>query len=166
MHPDFDRIFDRFNAEYFQGRIPKVPVVLNRNLKASAGTCSGYYIFKSDPNASNAILANKIIKWAHPSRIDLHARLFEDIGWDFVEDGFVHTEAEVTLLHEMVHAFLWVRFNDNSHGIRFQSWMVSITGVDIDHTNHDFDISKWVIGAGNKKLKAKRTSFNPFNDGK
>ncbi len=156
--------FDQFNTEYFDEKIPKIPVIANGRLKTAAGLIRGVYTLKKD-------YIDRTYKQLIPQRIDIHKRLFDDVGWDTPADKpFHHSHFEITLLHEMTHAYLWAVFNDKNHSSRFQLVMSNITGVHTDsrgrrkrHTYHSLDVSRWRRPRGWKAAKPEKVSgFNPF----
>ena len=156
--------FDHFNTEYFGGKLPKIPVVANGRLKTAAGLIRGVYTSRTNYLGMN-------YKQLVPKRIDIHQRLFDDVGWDTPADKpFRHSHFEITLLHEMTHAYLWIFFNEKNHSPRFHSVMSGITGVYTDtrgrkkrHTYHSLDVSKW-RRPRNRKVSGKQSpGFNPFS---
>ena len=167
MRPDADAMFDRFNQEHFGGRVPKIPVRLNTRLQTTAGMCRGRYILKIDRLNPNPFLQNHKVRWLQPTHIELHVRLFDEIGWDYTREGWSHSEAELTLIHEMAHAFLWEHYNVKGHSKLLQRLMARITGVDANHTYHYLDVAPWQRQNGVRKNPGKTTalsgSFNPFN---
>lgn len=139
IRPDFNQKFDLFNRKFFDGRIMKIPVILNDRLQTHVGR------FWGDEYPDGETI---------PNRIELHSRLFDKLGWGYQRDGWSLPEADLTLLHEMSHAFFYQHHHDATHGLRFQKKMTEITGMDVDHTYHSLDVSAW--------RRKKSVKINPF----
>lgn len=113
-----ENLFSSLNSEYFNDHVPEIPVAWNKRLRTTAGRCA----YKG---------TNKSIS---PTKIELSYKLFQSLNWN-------SESIKNTLLHEMTHAYLIEKYNDVSHGDRFQSVMTKITGKNINHTYHSYDIS-------------------------
>lgn len=168
--PNVNGLFDQFNDEFFQGKIPKIPVVMNDRLQTSAGRCKGVYISKLDDKNPNPFMRNRRVRWLKPTELEIHSRLFDDIGWDYTRDGWNRPESELTLLHEMTHAYLWWNWNDKGHGQVFQNVMSRITGkYGVSHTHHFLNVSKWRRMHGFQRPAKKQPfmagAINPFQMG-
>jgi hypothetical protein len=184
MRPDMNARFDKYNQRFFGGTITKIPVVMNGRLQTAAGKCwataKGKVVTPRNRGPLNPFAPEpkaRRVRWWHPDRIELHSRLFDDIGWDWTRAGWSFPEGDLTLIHEMVHAYLMEHFNDDSHrrksrrdGIRrgrFQDVMNRITGVHTDHTYHYMNVSKWRrMPDGMRRQPQKKTALvkpiNPF----
>ena len=69
-----------------------------------------------------------------PTKITLSSKLFTK-NWDL-------EKIKRTLVHEMVHAYLIQEFDEPGHTQRFQDIMTVITGEDINHRCHDYNIEE------------------------
>ena len=118
-------MFHRLNKEHFGGEIIDIPVVWNSRMTTTAGYCRYRKEFTGN---------------LFPTKIDLSEKLFRSLGWD-------EKKIERTLIHEMVHAYLIQEFNEPGHTQRFQDMMTSITGENINHRCHDYNVE----GLRNKK---------------
>ena len=116
--PDIQAMFVRLNGEHFGGVIPNVPVVWNNRMTTTSGKCR----YKGQPPKCYEIaLSNK---------------LFRHLSYD-------HSKIKKTLIHEMVHAFLVLKYGEKGRGHtpRFHKMMTDITGKDKNHRCHNYDTS-------------------------
>lgn len=122
---DLNKMFDEINSKHFNNRITKIPCEWNNKLRTCAGKC--FYIKRSK-------IGIKITKDYTPSRIELSKKLFENNNMDM-------KKIERTLIHEMTHAFLLEVYNEPGHTNRFQQIMTRITGEDVNHRCHSYDVT-------------------------
>ena len=115
------KMFVEINNDHFGGTIKDIPIIWNDKLRVCAGQC--FYNKKS----------------MIPTRIALSSKLFTK-NWDI-------EKIKRTLIHEMVHAYLIQEFDEPGHTQKFQDIMTAITGEDINHRCHDYDVE----GLRNKK---------------
>jgi len=116
-NPDIRQLFLYYNQRYFDSTLVGVEVKWSKRMKLCAGICS----YEGHGGLCSIRLSEPLLKF----------RLKEDLHG--------------TLLHEMIHAFLFVRQGDTdreSHGPIFQAHMKRInkaTGfhISIYHTFHD-----------------------------
>lgn len=103
-------MFDRLNRRYFRGSLPSLPVMWHRPLLSGGRrTFAGQFVVMEDGEHANIIIDPKLQKRKM---------------WSFIES---------TLLHEMVHAYLWNRNERpsayNGHGKKFQKEMQRLARV-------------------------------------
>lgn len=117
--PDIKALFDSLNRELFKDRIPKnFPVFWCHRLRTTAGEVK-YKLGES----------REIIQ------IRLSYKLFES-------NGFNPEHIRNTMIHEMVHAYLYHYFRVTGHGPQFQNMMNRLVGYKEDHTYHMYDTSQ------------------------
>lgn len=93
-------LFERFNAERFQGRLPVVPLRVSRRMTRSLGTIRyGPADTADDPGR------------AAPPRTVTEIAISADL---LLAEN--HASLEDTLLHEMAHAEAWLRHGHRGHG--------------------------------------------------
>lgn len=116
-NPDIHQLFSQFNKEYFYGKLDMVEVKWSPQMTLCAGVCS----YDGRGGLCSVRLSKPLLQYRPRS--------------DLVE----------TLLHEMIHAYLFVTHNNkdrDGHGPQFQFHMRRInklTGANITiyHTFHD-----------------------------
>jgi predicted SprT family Zn-dependent metalloprotease len=128
--PDIKSMFHRLNKEHFGGEIPDIPVVWNGRMTTTAGYCRYRQMTPMHPEGI-IYVRGRIEPW----KIDLSDRLFKSLGYDL-------QKIERTLIHEMVHAYLAHKYDEKGHTARFQRMMTQITGENINHRCHNYDISE------------------------
>lgn len=119
---DIKKMFVELNNDHFGGIIKDIPVIWNDKLRTCAGQC---HYTKSSMT---------------PTKITLSSKLFTK-NWDL-------KKIKRTLIHEMVHAYLIQEFNEPGHTQKFQDIMTDITGENINHRCHNYDVEE----LRNKKL--------------
>ena len=128
--PDIKSMFHRLNKEHFGGEIPGYSGRLEWSNDYHGWILS---VSTNDPNASRRHSLcegpNRALK------IDLSDKLFKSLGYDL-------QKIERTLIHEMVHAYLVHKYDEKGHTARFQRMMTQITGENINHRCHNYDISE------------------------
>ena len=127
---DLNKMFDEMNSRHFNNKITKIPCVWNNRLRTCAGIC--YY--KSSIKRHNYIHGSIINKEYTPTKIELSKKLFENNRMDL-------DKITRTLLHEMTHAYLAEVYNETGHTDRFQEVMTRITGENINHRCHNYDVT-------------------------
>jgi predicted SprT family Zn-dependent metalloprotease len=128
--PDIKSMFHRLNKEHFGGEIPDIPVVWNGRMTTTAGYCRYRQMTPMHPEGI-LYVRGRIEPW----KIDLSDKLFKSLGYDL-------QKIERTLIHEMVHAYLAHKYDEGGHTARFQRMMTQITGENINHRCHNYDISE------------------------
>jgi predicted SprT family Zn-dependent metalloprotease len=123
--PDIVQMFNDFNEEYFNGEIPDIPVFWSPFMRVTAGFASCITTGGIDRFGRRNI---------RPTRIRLAEKLFKKNGWN-------PKEVELTLIHEMVHCYLYHKHNFLGHGGLFQSEMDRIVGYRESHTCHSYDVT-------------------------
>jgi predicted SprT family Zn-dependent metalloprotease len=117
---DLDALFDELNEAHFNNEVPKIPVNWNNRLRTTAGRCF--------PRRIRGTICD-----IEPYKIDLANRLFENNDWDI-------DKVKRTLVHEMVHAWLYEHYNERGHTPRFHWKMSEITGEwGKNHRCHSYD---------------------------
>ena len=114
--PDMKGLFDELNLTHFGGEVPDVRLDWSRRLTTTAGKCR----FRR----RSGVLT--------PTSISLSDKLFSSLDYDL-------DKITRTLTHEMVHAFLYHKYNERGHTLRFHRIMTEITGADINHRCHNYD---------------------------
>jgi hypothetical protein len=139
MRPTLDQLnamFDDFNQRYFEGKITKVPVVINERLRSVAGRahCKRKWVTKKVLIGLRTI--DQRVPIYIPNRIEISGRIFDHNGWDYRKKDWPMTELEDTLAHEMTHLYLMEHFDDRGHSQHFHNIMSRITGVYGNHRCH------------------------------
>lgn len=116
--PDIVALFLSLNQEFFNNELPIFPILWDYKLRVTAGKIR----FSSKNNIRKIVF------------IKLNFNLFKDNNWDI-------SKIKRTLIHEMVHAYLYLKYNIKGHGIEFQTKMNEILGERDSHTYHQYDVS-------------------------
>jgi predicted SprT family Zn-dependent metalloprotease len=118
-YPDLRDLFNEINRDLFKDQIPSnFPVIWCNRIRVSAGTCA------------TIRTGNK----REVEYIRLSIQLFENNGWN-------PNEIRLTMIHEMVHAYLFIHYEYTGHGRQFQSMMNRLVGFKNDHTYHNYDVN-------------------------
>jgi len=133
IRPNITNMFHELNAKHFAGEIPVIPVVWNTRMTTTAG----YARYKRIGGRWSEVI--------EPTKIELSDKLFNSLGYPI-------SKIERTLIHEMVHAFLFHKHNEPGHTRRFNNIMNRITGEYKNHRCHSYDTSK-VRRKNTKKVK-------------
>lgn len=123
-HINIHGLFCEYNAQYFNNDLNAVSVMWSNRMTTAAGVC---YCRRSKLQTQGESLINKDIK-IHLSAPLLQFRPIDDL----------HS----TLLHEMIHAYLFFHSIPDDHGPNFLSHAARITAqsgfnITIYHTFHD-----------------------------
>ncbi len=116
--PDLKALFDELNALHFGGLIPPMALEWNTRLRITAGMC--YTIRRGG--------------YTVPTKIEMSDKLFAEHKYD-------SEMIRSTMIHEMCHAFIAVKYNETGHGPHFQYKMEEVTGDYSNHTCHSYDVS-------------------------
>jgi len=139
---NLNELFDELNEKHFKGIINKIECVWNTKLRVCAGKCfykvevirkEGLHLFGRDCS----------YKEYTPTKIELSKKLFENNDMDI-------NKITRTLIHEMTHAYLLQEYNEPGHTQRFQDTMTRITGENINHRCHSYNVK----GLRNKRSVA------------
>ena len=131
--PDINKLFDEINSKYFDSKISKIPCHWNDKMTTTAGR-----VFYRRNTFSK--------KAERPNRIELSCKLFENNNMDI-------NKITRTMQHEMTHAYLIEHFGEDGHTENFQMLMTRITGENINHRCHSYDVS------GIKKRQARTWKY-------
>ena len=121
-NPDLNLIFDEINEEHFNNKITKIPCSWNTKMRVTAGRIK---------------YSRKNTQWfvcLTPKSICLSLPLFKNNDMDM-------SKIIRTMQHEMTHAYLLEHHAESGHTKRFQSIMTRITGEDINHRCHSYDVT-------------------------
>ena len=127
---NLDEMFDEINSKHFNGRINKIPCIWNIRLRTCAGKC--YY--RSRVERESFGNGYHTFYTYTPTKIELSKKLFENNNMDI-------EKITRTLAHEMTHAYLAQVHNEVGHTDRFQQIMTRITGENINHRCHSYDVT-------------------------
>ena len=127
-NPNLNVLFDKINEEHFDGNISKIPCEWNTRMRTTAGRIQ---YKRSVTKYSLAINFNN--PCLTPTIISLSLPLFRNNNMDM-------NKITRTMQHEMTHAFLLEHHNEPGHTARFQSIMTRITGENINHRCHSYDV--------------------------
>ena len=111
--PELKELFDKINKESFQNSVKDIPVEWYSEDNYDAGRC------KYDRES------------LVPTSIGLNHNMFSLL--DYNKD-----KIKYALQHEMTHAFLLQEKGLKGHPPVFNQIMNLVTGIEMDHTKHDF----------------------------
>tara|TARA_B100000579_G_scaffold437987_1_gene470563 strand:+ start:9292 stop:9849 length:558 start_codon:yes stop_codon:yes gene_type:complete len=137
-NPDLNLLFDNINEKHFYGKISKIPCEWNTRMRTTAGKI----LYKRNVSSKFNRVARMsfAVDCLTPTIIHLSLPLFKNNDMDI-------KKITRTMQHEMTHAFLLEHHNESGHSARFQSIMTRITGENINHRCHSYDVE----GLRNKK---------------
>ena len=139
MRPTLDHLnsmFDQFNQQHFDGKISKVPVLINERLTATAGRAWAPPQIVRKNVVVGLRVEERLTTVYVPEKIEISGPIFDHNGWDFRKAGWPMTELEDTVVHEMTHLYLMEHFQDRKHSTHFHNIMSRITGVYGNHRCH------------------------------
>lgn len=116
--PDIESLYAEYNREYFDNELPSIEVVWSKRLATTAGRA--HYKFRGGKRVA--------------TKIDLSYKLFK--AHDFDKE-----KLKQTMLHEMVHVWMYQEHNESGHGPKFQRKMDEIVGERESHTYHSYDVT-------------------------
>jgi len=130
-NPDLNLLFDNINEEHFEGKITKIPCQWNTRMRTTAGKIHYKRNLSNRFNRSSRM--TYVVDRLTPTVIHMSLPLFKNNDMDM-------KKITRTMQHEMTHAFLLEYYNEAGHTARFQSIMTRITGENINHRCHSYDV--------------------------
>ena len=128
-NPNLNEMFQKINEEHFNGEITAIPCSWNTRMRTTAGKIH----YKRKTLHGFTPTFNPRVSLT-PTVIHLSLPLFKNNNMDI-------EKITRTMQHEMTHAYLLENYSEPGHTARFQSIMTRITGENINHRCHSYDVT-------------------------